>query len=162
MPQEKRLPWDHVGNVIDNSKYFSFVFKIVEHVERPAGASICLFCPMSEGKAAELNLEILQNFEIQPSTLDGNTLRFTLYAAIFFMAEARCAGIRIISPINEKVADYYINEHEFIDITSGMKTILYRSAGSLYRWLETELAYNETQVEGEHSLSNTRLDNVEE
>ncbi|CAI1077500.1 hypothetical protein [Serratia proteamaculans] len=83
---------------------------------------------------AVLNVEMLQNFHIQDSCLDGNTFRFALYAAVLFMVETQCVGLRLISPINARVADYYINEHHFIDITSGDNGILYRDAQALFQW----------------------------
>lgn len=66
-----------------------------------------------------LNIEMLQNFRIRDSSLDGNTLRFALYVAVLFMVDTACAGLRLISPINTELADYYINNHHFVDLTGG-------------------------------------------
>lgn len=83
-----------------------------------------------------LNIEMLQNFRIRNSNLDGNTLRFALYVAVLFMVDTACAGLRLISPINTELADYYINHHQFVDLTGGLKQILYRDAEALFLWFQ--------------------------
>ncbi|WP_413507204.1 hypothetical protein [Serratia proteamaculans] len=133
-PENQRIPWALSGAVLDNPDAFRFSFKILDADQRPAGACICQFCPATGKMPAVLNVEMLQNFHIQDSCLDGNTFRFALYAAVLFMVETQCVGLRLISPINARVADYYINEHHFIDITSGDNGILYRDAQALFQW----------------------------
>nr|WP_315290353.1 hypothetical protein [Serratia proteamaculans] len=133
-PENQRIPWALSGAVLDNPDAFRFSFKILDADQRPAGACICQFCPATGNMPAVLNVEMLQNFHIQDSCIDGNTFRFALYAAVLFMVETQCVGLRLISPINARVADYYINEHHFIDITSGDNGILYRDAQALFQW----------------------------
>jgi hypothetical protein len=133
-PENQRIPWALSGAVLDYPDAFNFSFKILGVDQRPAGACICQFCPATGNMSAVLNVEMLQNFHIQDSCLDGNTFRFALYAAVLFMVETQCSGLRLISPINERVADYYINEHHFVDITFGDKGILYRDAQALFQW----------------------------
>ncbi len=155
LPHDKKLPWDHSGASLTDPESFKFSFKILDAYERPAGACICLFCPADNNVQAVLNIEMLQNFHIQDSILDGNTLRFALYAAVLFMVDTQCAGMRLISPINDEVADYYINDHRFEDITDGMKAILYRDAASLLEWFKDDITDGEpsAQVDAEQNLS---------
>lgn len=152
-PVERRLPWDMSGAALTDPHAFNFSFKILDADQRPAGACICQFLPATQAdESPVLNVEMIQNFHIKDSILDGNMLRFALYAAILFMAETKCEGLRLISPINEDVADYYINVYGFIDICG--KEILYRDAEGLFQWLQTDL----TQVEDEQKLSDNLTD----
>lgn len=144
-----RIPWALSGAALDNPDIFKFSFKILNAAQRPAGACICQFCPAAGDMSAVLNVEMLQNFHIQDSCLDGNTFRFALYAAILLMVDTRCTGLRLISPVNARVADYYINEHHFIDITAGDKGILYRDAQALFQWFIEDSA----SIEVAHYLS---------
>lgn len=148
-PENLRMPWALSGAVLDNPDAFNFSFKILDADQRPAGACLCQFCPATDEMPAVLNVEMLQNFHIKGSSLDGNTFRFALYAAVLFMVATQCTGLRLISPLNTRVADYYINEHRFIDITSGEKGILYRDAQALFQWFIDDSA----SVEAEHYLS---------
>lgn len=132
-PENLRMPWALSGAVLDNPDAFNFSFKILDADQRPA----------------VLNVEMLQNFHIKCSSLDGNTFRFALYAAVLFMVATQCTDLRLISPLNTRVADYYINDHRFIDITSGEKGILYRDAQALFQWFIDDSA----SVEVEHYLS---------
>lgn len=81
-----------------------------------------------------LNIKMVQNFHLQNSVLNGNTFSFVLLVATLFMAETHCSGLRLISPVNEQVANYYIREHGFTDI-SGSKLILQLGADALFRRL---------------------------
>lgn len=68
MPEERQLPWDQIGAMLRDDNAFNFCFKLLDARHRPAGACICEYCP-GDGV---LNVEMLQNFQIQPSILDGN------------------------------------------------------------------------------------------
>lgn len=116
-----RLPWAMNGAALNDPDAFIFSFKILGADQRPAGACICYYCPAIDDNPALLNIEMIQNFHLRDSILDGNTLRFALYAAVLFMAEAKCGGLRLMSPINDEIADYYIRDHGFIDLTGGEK-----------------------------------------
>lgn len=135
-PEERRIPWALNGAALDDPDGFMFSFKIQSIDDRPAGACICRFCPAAGEQLAMLNIEMLQNFRIRDSSLDGNTLRFALYVAVLFMVDTACAGLRLISPINTELADYYINYHQFVDLTGGLKQILYRDAEALFLWFQ--------------------------
>lgn len=137
-PRDRRLPWDRNGHALKSKDAFNFSFKILDADNRPAGACLCQFYPAAYEESACLNVEMLQNFHIQNSILDGNTLKFTLFAAVLFMADTGCTGLRLMSPVNDKVADYYINEHGFKDIL-GDKGILYRDAEGLLEWFRLHL-----------------------
>ena len=144
-PLHYRLPWNLAGGALDDPDAFSFSFKILDAVQRPAGACICHFCPATFEAPAILDVEMIQNFHIQDSLLDGNTLRFALYVLILFMADTQCTGLRLLSPVNETVADYYLQEHQFSDLTGGLKEVLYRDAADLYEWFKADT----TQVDDE-------------
>lgn len=152
-PEERRLPWNMSGAALTDPYAFKFSFKILDADQRPAGACICQFSPATqEDESPTLDVEMIQNFHIQDSILDGNTLRFALYAAVLFMAETKCGGLRLISPINEEVADYYIDEYGFIDICH--KEILYRDAEGLFLWLEADNASVEDEQQLGDNLTN--------
>lgn len=134
LPKTCRLPWAQNGAVLSDPDSFSFSFKIVDAEQRPAGACIFQYCPATENGLPFLNLEMIQNFHNQDSVLDGNTLRFALYVAVLFMADTGCGGLRLMFPVNAEVANYYIREYGFLDLTDGGKEILYRDANSLFEW----------------------------
>lgn len=152
-PEERRLPWNMSGATLTDPYAFKFSFKILDADHRPAGACICQFSPATQDDdSSTLDVEMIQNFHIQDSILDGNTLRFALYAAVLFMAETQCEGLRLISPINDEVADYYINEHGFSDICA--KEILYRDAEGLFQWLQADTAPVEDDQQLGDNLTN--------
>ncbi|ORJ18635.1 hypothetical protein BS639_24275, partial [Rouxiella silvae] len=102
-PKNKWIPWE-------------FCFKLLDLSNKPAAACMCQYSKVINAEQDYLDVEMIQNFAIKTSVLDGNTFRFALYTLIFFMRDARCHGIRVMSPINSKVADYYINKYNFVDI----------------------------------------------
>jgi len=61
------------------------------------------------------------------------------------MAETRCAGLRLISPVNKEVTEYSIKAHGFTDLT-GDGAVLYREAAELFTWFQQEIA----QTDDEH------------
>ncbi|EJG2210050.1 hypothetical protein GWI96_13285 [Proteus sp. G4380] len=131
-PPERQLPWDHAGQTFQNDNGFSFCFKFLDMQNRPAGACICEYCSDNV-----LNIEMIQNFQIKSSILDGNTLKFMLYTIVFFLLLTQGTGVRLMFPINENVATYYVEKHGFQDLTGdGSKEILYRSAEDLLNWFE--------------------------
>ncbi|HDK6650628.1 TPA: hypothetical protein MXC98_001632 [Klebsiella variicola] len=137
MPEERQLPWDQIGAMLRDDNALNFCFKLLDARHRPAGACICEYCP-GDGV---LNVEMLQNFQIQPSILDGNMLKFALYAIVLFLLETEGSGVRLMFPINQAVAAYYVEEHGFLDITDdGSRDILYRSAADLVDWFRRDAA----------------------
>ncbi|WP_034911840.1 hypothetical protein [Erwinia sp. 9145] len=138
LPNEKQLPWDRSGSTLTDDDAFNFSFKITDADNKPAGACISRFCQENDENQAFLNIEMIQNFHIYDSILDGNTLKLALFAAILFMAETNCAGLRLISPLNDEIADYYIDTYAFEDI-SGNKEILFRDAHSLLAWFASQV-----------------------
>ncbi len=60
-------------------------------------------------------------------------LTYCLVIILFFLIKVEGEGVYIQSPVNEKVADYYIKSHQFLDV-SGDKSILFRSADDLLNW----------------------------
>lgn len=134
-PEYRRLPWDQCGRALSEPCAFAFSFKISDYSRLPAAACICQFCESTRAAPAWLNLEMLQNFHLRDSPLDGNTFRFTLYVVALFMAITECHGLRLITPVNDIVAEYYMREYGFIDQTEGAGEILYRDAAGLYAWL---------------------------
>jgi len=142
-PEAHQLPWDISGGYYNDRHTFAFTFRLLSEKNRPAGACVSQFCPASPRCPAMLNIEMLQNFHLLDSILDGNTLRFALYAAILFMAETECEGIRLISPLNKDVAAYYISEFGFEEMCGS--DILYRDAEALYQWFLADVK----QVEDE-------------
>lgn len=135
-PEAHQLPWSLCGHYCHDPHTFAFSFKMRCKESRPAGACVSQFCPASRHSPAMLNVEMLQNFHLTDSVLDGNTLRFALYAAVLFMAETECEGIRLITPLNRKVADYYISQFGFRE--TGSMDILFRDAEGLYQWFLSE------------------------
>lgn len=138
LPEMYRLPWDHSGTVLNDPDTFLFSFKIVDVEWRPAGACVFQYCPAINDGFPFLNLEMIQNFHLQNSVLDGNTLRFALYIAVLFMTDTRCGGLRLMFPVNTEVAEYYMQQYGFIDLTDGEKAILYRDANSLFEWFQRD------------------------
>lgn len=137
MPEERQLPWNQTGLMLRSANAFNFCFKLLDARHRPAGACICEYCPDDD----VLNIEMLQNFQIQPSILDGNMLKFSLYAVVLFLLETDGVGVRLMFPINQAVAAYYVEEHGFQDITDdGSRDILYRSAADLVDWFRRDIA----------------------
>lgn len=133
LPEERRLPWDTVNASLYDEEAFNFAFKLVDSADRPAGACVCEYVQEEQ----VLNVNMLQNFSPQGSVLNGNMLTYSLVTIVFFLADTGGTGVRLICPVNERVADYYINRHEFVDITDGEKLILYRSADELASWFTT-------------------------
>ncbi|EET6913163.1 hypothetical protein EOQ02_18385 [Escherichia coli] len=175
LPEEHRLPWDQNGGAINAPDAFNFSFKLLDMGSRPAGACLCTYCPGVELRENEepsetgptLNVEMLQNFHIRDSELDGNTLKFALYAILFFIIETRCTGIRLIEPINDRIADYYIAQG-FEDLTEGSKEILWRSSEDLLHWFQEGFAASESnstidseQILGDNESSMNELDGGE-
>lgn len=134
-PEERQLPWDTSGAALTDANAFNFSFSLIYAENKPAAACFTRFCPPDGPPPAMLNIDMVQNFHLRDSVLDGNTFSFVLLVATLFMAETDCSGLRLISPINEQVASYYIDQHGFKDI-SGNKLILYREADALFRWLQ--------------------------
>ncbi|GKW10252.1 hypothetical protein PEC301899_05340 [Pectobacterium carotovorum subsp. carotovorum] len=163
-----QLPWDQNGGVLENPDAFNFSFKLLDINDMPAAACMCSFCPRTEweedGEHIEegptLNVEMLQNFHLRDSELDGNTLKYALYAILFFILETQCTGVRLIEPINDSVANYYITQG-FEDITGGSKTILWRSSENLLQWLREDIQVVNDDVEGEYFLGNNELNENE-
>ncbi|MDF7681553.1 hypothetical protein PT300_13540 [Enterobacteriaceae bacterium ESL0689] len=85
MPEERKLPWDQIGATLRDDNAFNFCFKLLNACDRPAGVCICEYCPSDR----ILNIEMLQNFQIHQSILDGNTLKFALYTIIFFFRKLK-------------------------------------------------------------------------
>ncbi|MEI7189550.1 MULTISPECIES: hypothetical protein [Dickeya] len=146
LPEDRKLPWDQCGGVLAELDTFNFSFKLLDKDYQPAGACLCRYCPATADLGAVLNIEMIQNFNIMPSILDGNTMQFALWAVIYFMLDTECEGVRLMSPINDDIADYYIREHGFWDI-SGDRSILYRDADGLVTWFQAQLGG--PQVAGE-------------
>ncbi|ROP61842.1 hypothetical protein EDF81_0316 [Enterobacter sp. BIGb0383] len=145
-PDDRRLPWDQCGRTLYDPCVFAFSFKTTEHSRLPAAACICQFCEPTEAVPALLNLEMLQNFRLQDSILDGNTFRFTLYVVAIFMAITECRGLRLIAPVNNRVATYYMRQYGFIDLTEGAREILYHDAAGLY----SVLSGTSTRIEDDY------------
>lgn len=137
-PDERQLPWDTSGAALTNPNAFNFSFLFTDTENKPAAACFTRFCPSYDLFPAMLNIEMVQNFHLRNSLLDGNTFSFVLLVATLFMAETHCSGLRLISPVNEQVAIYYIHEHGFTDI-SGSKLILQLGADALFRRLRQGL-----------------------
>lgn len=78
--------------------------------------------------------------------LDGNTFRFTLYVVALFMAITECHGLRLIAPVNNRVATYYMRQYGFIDLTEGAREILYHDAAGLY----SVLSDTSSRIEGDY------------
>lgn len=133
LPKERRLPWDTINASLYDEEAFNFAFKLLDSAERPAGVCVCEYVQEEQ----VLNVNMLQNFAPEGSVLDGNMLTYSLVTIVFFLADIGGTGVRLMSPINEQVADYYINRHKFVDITRGAKLILYRSADDLASWFTT-------------------------
>ncbi|GKW07541.1 hypothetical protein [Pectobacterium carotovorum] len=110
---------------------FGFIFKIDADIPttKPDGACVCSFNTINH----ILSIELLQNFSKRGSILDGKMLTYCLVIILFFLIKVEGEGVYIQSPVNEKVADYYIKSHQFLDV-SGDKSILFRSADDLLNW----------------------------
>ncbi|ANS44896.1 hypothetical protein [Serratia inhibens] len=133
LPEEKRLPWETVNASLDDDEAFNFAFKILDAMDRPAGACACDYIQAEQ----VLNVNMLQNFSPEGSVLDGRMLTYALVTIVFFLVDTEGTGVRLMFPVNDGVADYYINRHQFVDITNGAKLILYRSADELSAWFST-------------------------
>lgn len=139
---ERQLPWHQMGYMLREENAFNFCFKLTDKAHRVAGACLCEYCPADN----VLNVEMLQNFRITPSVLDGNLFRFALYTIVLFLLGCRGKGVRIMFPVNRKVASYYIEKFDFYDITDdNTGDILYRDTSDLIAWFVRDTAL----VEGE-------------
>ncbi|MDC9817990.1 hypothetical protein R0L47_07575 [Pectobacterium polonicum] len=163
-----QLPWAQNGGVLENPDTFNFSFKLLDTEDRPAAACMCSFCPRTEwaengehfDEGPTLNVEMLQNFHLRDSELDGNTLKYALYAVLFFIVETECTGVRLIEPINDIVANYYLAQG-FEDITGGSKAILWRSSGNLLQWFSEEIQLANNDIEGEYFLGDNEFNESE-
>ncbi|MBA0172704.1 hypothetical protein WCT78_08270 [Pectobacterium versatile] len=163
-----QLPWAKNGGVLENPDTFNFSFKLLDTEDRPAAACMCSFCPRTEweengehfDEGPTLNVEMLQNFHLRDSELDGNTLKYALYTVLFFIVETECTGVRLIEPINDIVANYYLAQG-FEDITGGSKAILWRSSENLLQWFSEEIQLANNDIEGEYFLGDNEFNESE-
>lgn len=160
-PKNKWIPWEFMGSLFYHKNSFNFSFKLLDLSNKPAAACMCQYSKVINAEQDYLDVEMIQNFAIKTSVLDGNTFRFALYTLIFFMRDARCHGIRVMSPINSKVADYYINKYNFVDIL-GSKEILYRDSKSLSAWLRVDVESRKSLIVSEQLLSDNENNDVNE
>lgn len=132
------LAWRNVRADLNRVDSYNFCFKLTEdkndvnfQPNRLEGACACFYNDFDKN----VTIEMIQSFDKHGGPIDGKMMAYSLITLIFFLYEVNGYGVCIDQPVNEYVANYYIEILKFKDI-SGDRSTLYRSLNDLLEWYQ--------------------------
>lgn len=130
------LDWRYVGGDLEREDGYNFCFKLTcedEEInplpERPQGGCACSYSQYN----STVTIEMIQNFSLPDSPLDGRMMEYSLITIIFFLGEVNGTGVFIDNPVNDEICDHYIDVYGFSPF-DGNRSLLYISADELTEW----------------------------